>query len=387
MLDVLVADDDPDVRESVVVALRYAGHRVTEATDGAEAASCLSGHAFDLAICDVFMPRLDGHTLLRRIRRESPQTSVVMMTTFATVSGVVGSLRDGAVNYVTKPFDVDDFIAEVVAPLAERLSLSGRPEGPPAPGASRNVAPSLVVASAPMSRLAGRIAMIASSDAAVLLTGAQGVGKGLVARAIHDRGVRRDGPFVVVDGAGLQARMDASSLRRLADPGGVRDAWFRAASEGTLVVDGVERLPLRAQAELLRLLDEPATRPMRGPSWEPRGVRVVTVADEPLAGAVASGAFLDSLYYRLNAIHLRVPTLRERAGDLSLLVVALLHELVPPGAAVPEVSAEAWAALAQHEFVGNVRELRWALERALSRAHGGVIDVTHLPAEVARERC
>jgi len=126
MLDVLLADDDPDVRASVGAALRSAGHRVMEASDGLDAVAMLSSHIFDLAVCDVRMPKLDGNTLLRRIRRESPKTSVVMMTSFATVADVVGSLHDGAVNYLAKPFDVDEFMDTIVEPLAERRSISKR---------------------------------------------------------------------------------------------------------------------------------------------------------------------------------------------------------------------------------------------------------------------
>ena len=386
MLDVLLADDDPDVRESVGVALRCAGHRVTEATDGVDAVAILSDHVFDLAICDVCMPKLDGHTLLRRIRRESPSTSVVMMTSFATVSDVVGSLRDGAVNYLPKPFDVDEFIANVVAPLAERRSISRRFEEVRSQFVSRSTGATLVTKSPAMNNLAARITMLASSDAPVLITGDKGTGKELIARTIHARGSRRDGPFLVVEGSGLLAMMEVSVQQEMSDARGPRDAWFRTASSGTLVIDGIDLLPLRAQAELLRVIDEPVSRARRGPSWEPLGVRVISLSRQSLAERVLRGEFLDSLYYRINSIHLRVPALRERTEDLCPLVAELLRELSPPNTLPPGISPRAWNALSHYDFAGNVRELRWALERALLLSDGDEIDTVHLPEQLLGER-
>ena len=163
--------------------------------------------------------------------------------------------------------------------------------------------------------------------------------------------------------------MEASLEQELLVERGRRDAWFRAASGGTLVVDGIDRLPARTQSELRRVLDEPATRARRGPSWEPLGVRVLSLSREALTGKVASGEFLDALHYRVSASHLHVPTLQERAEDLSL-VAELLRELTPPSTTPPRITPGAWDAISRHEFKGNVRELRWTLERALVQSSG-----------------
>jgi len=382
MLDVLVADDDMNVRETVAGALRVAGHRVVEASDGLDAVTQLSAHAFDVAICDVRMPRLDGHALLRRIRRESPRTSVVMMTTYASVSDVVGSLRGGAVDYVSKPFDVDELIANIIQPLAERRSIARRFEEARDGFVSRATGAAIVAKSPAMIHLSGRITMLASSDAPVLITGDKGTGKELVARTIHAKGPRRDGPFVVVDGSELLDLMEAAAGEELSRARLPQDAWFRSASGGTLVIDGIERLPLRAQRHLLRLVDEPALHARRGPDWEPLGVRLLSLSRESLGDRVASGELMDSLHYRIHAVHLRVPPLRERSDDLFPLVAELLRELAPPSATSPGISPRAWVALSRHEFAGNVRELRWALERALLQSEGGEIDEVHLPAHI-----
>ena len=385
MLDVLLADDDPDVRASVGAALRSAGHRVMEASDGLDAVAMLSSHIFDLAVCDVRMPKLDGNTLLRRIRRESPKTSVVMMTSFATVADVVGSLHDGAVNYLAKPFDVDEFMDTIVEPLAERRSISKRFEAARAEFVGRSRGATIVAKSPAMSSLSGRITMLASSDAPVLVSGAKGVGKELVARAIHALGPRREGPLVVIEAAALPEMMEASVQQELSLPR-CRDAWFRAASEGTLIIDGIDRLPLRAQGELLRVIDDPVARARRGPSWEPRGVRILSLSRGGLTEKVASGEFLDSLYYRVNAIHIHVPALDERELDLLPLAAELLRELTPPNISPPGISADAWSALSRHTFEGNVRELRWVLEGALVRSDGKEIAVSHLPPHIVAER-
>jgi DNA-binding NtrC family response regulator len=382
MLNILVADDDENVRESVGLALSSRGYCVTEASDGAEAAELISSRVFDLAICDVRMPRLDGLTLLRRIRREAPGTAVVIMTSFAEVPDVVGSMRDGAVDYVTKPFDPDEFTTRVVGPIAERRAVARRFDAARADFVARSTGVTLVGLSPRMSSLKSRIETLASSDASVVVRGDRGTGKGLVARTLHAQSPRRDGPLVLVEGVLLPEILEASAEQDRAAGGRTRDAWFRAASEGTLAIDEVDSLPLRVQAQLLRVLEEPATRARRGPSWQPLGVRVISLTRADLASKVAAGEFLESLYYQLNGVELHVPALRERAEDLCQLVTELLRELVPADTRAPGVSARAWSAIVRHDFSGNVRELRWALEQALALSSGREIDVGDLPATV-----
>lgn len=370
MLEVLVADDDPDVRESVAAALVNAGHRVTEASDGAEAAELLSTHVFDLAICDVQMPKLDGLALFRRIRRDSPRTAVVIMTSFAKIADVVDSMRGGAVNYVTKPFDPDDFAHTIVAPIAERRSLRKSFEDARARLTARSTGVTLVADSPSMRHLVLRLGVLAFTDASVLITGERGTGKELVARTIHAQGPRRDGPFVIVDCANLP---DVALA-------------LREAPGGTLVLDGAETLSSVSQAYLARALDEPSAVARRSAGWKPLGVRLITLAKEGLTGRLEAGELLESLHYRLNGVELHVPTLGERGEDLCPLVTQLLRELVPPGRTPPSITLGAWRALTSHDFPGNVRELRWALEHALAMADGGPLDDAHLPASVRRAR-
>jgi DNA-binding NtrC family response regulator len=160
------------------------------------------------------------------------------------------------------------------------------------------------------------------------------------------------------------------------------DGWLREADGGTLVLDGIERVPLDVQAHLVRALTTPGIAAERSMGWQPLGVRLITLAREGLADRVREGQFLDALYYRLNTTQLHVPTLEERGEDLWPLVTALLREIEPPNRTIPGVTFAAWGVLSSYAFPGNVRELRWALEQALATSDGGPIDVQHLPAEL-----
>jgi DNA-binding NtrC family response regulator len=371
MLEVLLADDDGNVRDGIATALQNEGHRVTEAADGREAAELIGARAFDVAICDVRMPNVDGLTLFRRIRRQAPKTAVVIMTSHAQIPDVVESLRDGAVGYVTKPFDPEEFVHDVVGPIAAQRSLLQKFEAAREGMVARRTGSKLVALSPATRTLADRIAVLANSDASLVLLGDRGTGKELVARVMHAQGARRDGPFVLVDGTLLPDLLESQG-----------DDWLRAALGGTLVLDGIERLTPRHQAHLARAISDPAVMAKRNPNWEPLGARVVTLTRERLCDRVLDGSFLESLYYRLNGVLLRVPTLRERADDLATLVAELLGELQSPSRTVPSVSADAWEAIVQAPWPGNVRQLRAALEHALAMSAGGSIEVQHLPQEV-----
>jgi len=227
MLNVLVADDDPNVLQSVAGVLTDAGHQVTEARDGAEAATLLASCAFDLAICDVHMPKLGGLALLRRIRRDAPRTAVVIMTSHARIPDIVDSLRDGAIEFVTKPFDPHELVDRVVRPIAEHRSVRQRFEDARTRFAARLTGEVLIAESPAMHRLTQRITVLARTDASVLVTGERGAGKELVARTIHARGSRWGGPLVVMDGAMLQGRTARAT------PGSARPRTARSCSTGS----------------------------------------------------------------------------------------------------------------------------------------------------------
>ncbi|MGH7295705.1 MAG: sigma-54-dependent transcriptional regulator [Polyangiaceae bacterium] len=358
-----------------------AGHNVTGASDGAEAADLLSTRVFDLAICDVQMPRLGGMALLRRIRRDAPGTVVVLMTAFGMIPDVVDSLRDGAVDYVTKPFDPHEFAKRVVEPIDEHRALKRKFDEASRALVGRKTG-SLIVATSPvMRRLVGRMDALAHNDTPIVITGDRGTGKELVARTIHAQGPRREGRFVVIDAVLLE---DLLLAPRPTD--GVHDAWLHDALGGTLAIDGVERLSLAAQASLARHLGSAKVVARTGTAGMPLGARLVTLTRKTFAGSSHASDLLESLYYQLNGIQLHVPSLVDRSADLCELVTLLLHELGRPGTTAPGIAPAAWAALSTHDYPGNVRELRRILEHAMALCDGGPIEPRHLPAELlARE--
>ena len=256
MLDVLLVDDDDNVRESVAVALLGAGHRVTEACDGAQALELMTSHYFDLAICDVQMPRLDGLTLFRRLRLDAPGTAVIIMTSHGKIHDVVDTLRGGAADYVTKPFDPDEFTQRVVGPIAEHRALRQRFDAARAQLIARDTGATLVSVSPVMRSVVDRIALLSQSDASVVITGDRGVGKQLVARCLHARGPRRERPLVLVDGAVLPDLLRDSELAETGAPARFSD-WFREAEGGTLVLRGLAGLSAREQAALVRIISAP----------------------------------------------------------------------------------------------------------------------------------
>jgi DNA-binding NtrC family response regulator len=378
MLDVLVADDDVNVLESVSRALIDAGHQVTEACDGAEAAELLATHAFDLAVCDVQMPKVGGLTLLRRIRREAPETAVVLMTAYGQIPDVIESLRDGAVDYVTKPFDPDDFAARVVGPIAERRAIKRKFDHARAQAVARVTGEALVATSPAMRKLAGRLGVLAGSDVPLVVVGDRGTGKELVARTLHAQGPRRGGPFVLMDGVVLADLLAPG-------PDGCAPAsreWLAGAVGGTLVLDGLDPLTLAAQVHLARLLESPSAVARKGGDGRPLGARIVTLTRTSMADRLVAGKMLDSLYHRLNGVQIHVPRLAERQPDLVGLATLFLREIVPAGTTAPGIAAETWRVLAGHGYAGNVRELRWILEHAVAMADGGPILPEHLPQEV-----
>jgi DNA-binding NtrC family response regulator len=373
MLEVLVADDDDAVRQSVAEALESAGHHVTEARDGAQAMRLIGSRVFDVAVCDVHMPNVGGMTVLRRLRRDAPGTAVILMTAFGSVPDAVESLRDGAVDYVTKPFDPYEFTSTVVEPIAQRQRLRKSFEIARARVVARATGEPIVADSPAMRAVLDRIEVIAGTDVSVLVAGDRGVGKELVARVIHAQGARRWGPLLIVDCALLSEALQAHD----------GDSFeFDEALGGTLVLDGVERLSIPAQARLVRALVEPSAQPRRGADQCPRGLRLITLTREKLDERLAAGALLESLYYRLNGVRIQVPALRQRTADLCALVAQLMEELEPPGTTRPQVLPAAWEALEAYDYPGNVRELRWILEHALAVSEGGPIDAEHLPPEV-----
>ncbi len=382
MLDVLLVEDDDDVRKTITTSLQDAGHRVTEASDGAGATALLASQVFDVAIYDVNLPKASGLSLARRSRSVAPGMAVIVMSADASVADAVMSIRGGAVDYVKKPFDPDEFAAQVIGPIAERRALRKELDEARARWVMTRLGVKIVAASRPMRSLVDRLATIAQSDASVLLDGERGTGKRTLARLVHEESPRRLGPLFVIPCGALTDALAEDDARHGGD-GPTRAAILRDGEGGTLVLDGVDRLSLPAQERLARLLGEPASAPRRGPDWQPRGVRVVATAEADLAERVRAGTFLDTLFFRIAAARSTVPPLRERRGDMVPLVAAILASLAPTWTQPPSVEPSARDALEAYDFPGNVAELTWALKYALLMADSHPIEAAHLPNRIA----
>ena len=363
MLDVLISDGDGRARRAAAARLEKDGHYVLEASDGAYAIDLLRERTFDVVVCDLTVPRVSGLEVFRHVRRESPQTAVVVTSASATIEDAVAVMKEGAADFLAKPVDAEVLVRGVVARIAERRSLKIKFDEARTWLVGRVVGAALVGDSPPMRRVHELIDTVAQSDCTVLITGESGTGKDIVARTICARGRRAACPFITVDCTRGEALGD-----QVFAPGGFLDA----ARGGTIFFDEVAEMPLPVQARLVQALE----------AADGGGARVLAATHHDLHTLMDVGSFRSDLFFRLRTVDLAMPPLRARKGDLSLLVHHLLARLTPPGFVAPGVAPRAWAALEAYDFPGNVRELARAMEHAMVLAHGSEIDREHLPAEV-----
>jgi DNA-binding NtrC family response regulator len=380
----LLAEDDRIVRITVRDALEEVGYAVTACGDGESALAALEREHFDLVLTDVRLPGVDGLTLFRRARALQPEAGVVLMTAFADAEDAVGVMREGARDYLQKPFEMEELLIRI-GRVQEEIAFRRRMQvGAPPAGATV-----ILGDSAPMQTLMDRVGAAAATDVAVLITGETGTGKDLCARTIHEGSRRAGRPFVVVNCAAIPEALLESELfghERGAFTGADRrrTGRFEAAHGGTIFLDEVGELAPGSQAKLLRAIETAAFEPVGSSRTVKVNVRVIAATNRELADEIRRGAFRKDLFYRLNVIDIRTPPLRERRGDVPGLVAAFLATIARrQERAVPELAPGAVAALAAHDYPGNVRELQHALERAVALARGGPIRLEHLPAEIA----
>jgi len=384
-LDVLLVDDEPSIRLSVGDAIRAAGHRVRVAADGVEGAAAIDKERTDVMITDVRMPKMDGLTLFRQVRRDHHEVDTILITTYGEVKDAVDALKNGAADYLTKPFDVDELLLRLARIDKERTlhrELANAREQLARAGKT-----SIIGNSPVMAALMDRLGTFAASDAAVLVLGESGTGKELVARSLHERSPRAAKPFVAVNCAAFPETLIEAELfghERGAFTGAVkkRDGRFKAAHGGTLFLDEVAEIPLATQAKLLRVLQEGVIEPLGTNASISVNVRIVSATHRNLKDRIAQGTFREDLFYRLNVLSIPIPPLRERRADMPILVEHFLRKFAAPGVK-PTISPRAWAAIAEYPFPGNVRELEHALQHAVILSKGEEIEPHHLPGSLA----
>jgi two-component system NtrC family response regulator len=376
---ILFIDDDAAGREVALFNLRKAGYEVTPAEDGAQGLSAFAASPFDLVITDLKMPGIPGMEVLRKIRAGSPDVPVLVITAFGNVETAVAAMKEGAYDFIGKPFHREQLLLAVEKALdRRRLAAEVRDLRIRASGVGRDV----VSDSAAMRRLLDVADRVAATEATVLITGESGTGKEVLARRIHVRSPRAEGPFVAVNCAAIPAELLESELfghARGAFTGAVRDraGRFRQASGGTIFLDEVGEIPPPLQGKLLRALQERMVDAVGADAPVPVDVRILSATNRDLRARIREGSFREDLYYRLNVVELAVPPLRERPDDIPPLVERFVSEFA--GGREITVPAAVVAELARRPWPGNVRELKNACERMVILCRGDEISLDDLP--------
>ena len=385
MGSVLVVDDERSMREFLAICLRREGHQVSVAESGEKALAVLAEHPADVVVTDLKMPgEVDGIGLLRGIRDRGLETEVIVVTAFATPETAIAAMKQGAYDYLTKPFKVDEINAVIERALEKRALIEAN-TALRAQVSGRYRLASLLGKSPQMQRVFELIGKIHSTRTSVLITGESGTGKELVARALHSEGNRAQKPFVAVNCGAIPDELMESELfghRRGAFTGAVNDkpGLFQQADGGTLFLDEIGELSLGLQVKLLRALQERKVKPVGDTTESEVDVRLVTATNRELEEEVARGAFRSDLYYRLNVIEVRLPSLRQRREDIPLLVDHFVRRYaVEQDRRITGLTPEALRVLQAYDYPGNVRELENIIEHAVTLAPGPRIEVADLP--------
>lgn len=367
---IMVVEDDSALAEALKDTLTLSGYKVCSATDGEQALAQLDKRKVDMVLSDFQMRPMDGQTLLRHLRSRFHDMPVLMMTAYGTVEKAVEAMKMGAVDYLAKPFEVDDLLDKVGRYLPHN-----------------NIETKQMIAEDLRTRELMQLAKrVANSDATVMIGGESGTGKEVLARFIHENSPRSDGAFVALNCAAIPENMLEAVLfgyEKGAFTGAVKSSMgkFEQAQGGTLLLDEISEMSLPLQAKLLRVLQEREVERLGGRELIQLDVRVLATSNRHLREEVAAGRFREDLFYRLNVFPLTIPALRERPRDIVPLAKFLLARHLTNNDAMPSLSAEAQARLVAHKWPGNVRELDNLMQRALILSDGNCIDAAAIHIE------
>jgi two-component system, NtrC family, response regulator HydG len=384
----LVADDDPGLRESLERTLTREGYKVVLASDGRAALERVQAGGVDLIVTDLRMPGLTGLELLRAAKAIMPDVDVILLTAFGTVEEAVKAMKDGAYDFLTKPFRREQLI-KLVDKALERRDLIEQNRALKKQLEDIRAKGQMIGASPSFRRMLTLVEQIADSSATILIQGESGTGKELVARTIHERSGRRAGPFVAVNCAALPETLLESELfgyekGAFTGAAGRKEGRFELANGGTLFLDEVADLSLVTQPKILRVLQEGEFERLGATRSIQVDVRILAATNQDLADMVKDKRFREDLYYRLNVITVRVPPLRERHEDIRVLAQHYLRVYAAKnGRKLEGFSNEALERLESYAWPGNVRELENLIERMVLLARKDRIDAEDLPEEVA----
>ncbi|HEV8142589.1 MAG TPA: sigma-54 dependent transcriptional regulator [Methylomirabilota bacterium] len=384
----LVADDDPGLRESLQRTLTRAGYQVVLAPDGRAALEQIQGGGLDLILSDLRMPGLTGIELLRAAKTLAPDVDVILLTAFGTIEEAVNAMKDGAYDFITKPFRGEQLL-KVVGKALERRSLIEQNRVLQKQLEDLRSKGAMIGGSPAFRRMMTLVEQVADSSATVLIKGESGAGKEGVARAIHERSARRNKPFVAVNCAALPETLLESELfgyerGAFTDAKSRKEGRFELADGGTLFLDEVADLSPLTQPKILRVLQEGEFERLGATRTQRVDVRVVTATNQDLGQMVKDKRFREDLYYRLNVITITVPPLREKREDIRLLAQHFLRVYAAKNNRHLEgFTDDAIRRLEGYAWPGNVRELENVIERGVVLARGSLMDVTDLPEEIA----
>lgn len=383
---ILVADDEPNLRRVLAAILSREGYEVTQAADGAEALELLNAEV-DVVITDLKMPRVDGMEVLKTVSSNHPAVPVIMITAFGSIDNAVAAVKAGAFDFIEKPFEQEQ-IRQIVE---KAVKQAGANKSAPVLRADTNTETGrhgLIGSSDNMRAIFDIIDKVADTPSTVLVTGESGTGKELVAKALHENSSRKGGPFIKINCAAIPKNLMESELfgyERGAFTGATsaKPGRFELADGGTLFLDEIGEIPVEMQVKLLRAIQESEFERVGGIKTLQVNVRLITATNRDLEKEVASGAFREDLFYRLNVVPLRIPPLRERRDDIPLLVEHIIEKFKSRLSRDVEcISDAALAVLCEHDWPGNIRELENVLERTILFCNNKEIEVADLPEEL-----
>lgn len=368
-LPILVVEDDPDLREALSDTLTLSRYRVHTAVDGENAIELLREHAVGLVITDVQMPNMNGISLLHEIKSRWPHLPVLLMTAYGVISQAVEAMREGACNYMVKPFDVSDLLTQVARYM---LPVSFGESG------------DAVMDDPQSSELFSLALRVAGTPATVMISGESGTGKEVLARFIHRHSPRAEQPFVAINCAAipdnlLEATMFGYEKGAFTGATQAQPGKFEQAQCGTLLLDEISEMPLALQAKLLRVLQEREVERVGGSKAIPLDVRIIATTNRDMQVEVAKGGFREDLYYRLNVFPLKILPLRERKQDILPLARRFLNDMASAmGRSGLRLDAASEEAMLDYGWPGNVREMENVIQRAVILAPGEEVKPEHL---------
>jgi DNA-binding NtrC family response regulator len=385
--NVLIVDDEKNIRQGLGKALEMDGHNTLLAEDGQEALEIIHQEEVDLIIADLRMPRLSGEELLRRVVDSWPTIPVIILTGHGTIETAVQSMRDGAFDFLTKPVNLDRLSLLVKRALSTRELVLQHRAMQEELKTQRQFA-NIIGKSSEMQRILDLVKQVAPTKASVLITGESGVGKELIADALHNLSNRREKPFIKVHCAALSESLLESELfghEKGAFTGAVgrKRGRFELAHMGSIFLDEIGEINQSVQIKILRVLQEKSFERVGGEETLEVDVRIISATNKELKAEIEKGTFREDLFYRLNVVNIHIPPLRERKEDIPLLVSSFIREFAQENEKPVEgIDPKARAALYKYSWPGNVRELRNCIESAVVLSKGNIITVDDLPPTI-----